>query len=136
MSNWKLSRDGKTASHQLAGGDLEFRNIEAIPQDELAAALPADPVPIETVIADFTAKIQTHLDEFARTRGYDSMMSASTYASSSVPKFSAEGQYCIQKRDETWLAAATILGNVQSGARQIPTLAEVMAELPALAWPV
>lgn len=38
-----------------------------------------------------TEFIQLHLDSFANTRGYDSIMVARTYVTSSVPKFAAEG---------------------------------------------
>lgn len=98
--------------------------------------LPADPVPVETVIEAMTAKIQERLDGFAKTRGYDGIMSACTYAASQVPKFATEGQYCVSARDSTWLAASIILNDVQAGIRPSPTQDELMADLPVLAWPV
>lgn len=41
---WKLSQNGKTASRTHDDGALESRSTEAIGADELADALPADPV--------------------------------------------------------------------------------------------
>lgn len=95
---------------------------------------PPQPTP-EQIIAGFTAAIQQRLDEFAKTRGYDSILSACTYATSLVPAFKTEGQYCVEARDGTWSSAYTIMAAVQSGQRSMPTLAEVLAELPNLVWP-
>lgn len=83
----------------------------------------------------FTDAIQTRLDEFARTRNYDDILSAATYATSAIPKFKAEGQYAVEARDATWTKGYEILGEVQVGQRPMPTLEEVFAELPSLAWP-
>ena len=48
------------------------------------------------------AATQQRLDDFAKTRGYDSILSACTYATSQVAEFAAEGQYCVNVRDLTW----------------------------------
>jgi len=39
---WKLSQDGNSASRTLDNGSFESRLVIAIPEDELATALPAD----------------------------------------------------------------------------------------------
>ena len=83
----------------------------------------------------FTDAIQGHLDAFARTRNYDGILSAATYATSTVEKFRVEGQYAVEARDATWAKGYEILAQVAAGQRPIPTLAEVIAELPVLAWP-
>lgn len=62
-------------------------------------------------------------------------MSAATYATSTVSKFRAEGQYAVEARDLTWAKAYEIMDAVMSGARPMPTLEEVIAELPGLEWP-
>ena len=78
---------------------------------------------------------QERLDQFAQEHGYDSILSACTYATSSVPGFAAEGQRAVDLRDQTWAALLGILNDVRDGLRAIPTWAEVEAELPVLAWP-
>ena len=88
------------------------------------------------VIAEYTAAVQLHLDAFAQTRNYDGILSAATYATSTVPKFLAEGQYAVEARDATWAACYSILADVQGGVMAMPTLAELLAELPVLVWPV
>ena len=75
------------------------------------------------------------LDDFARTRNYDNILSACTYATSTVAKFCAEGQYCVDARDATWNACYVILADVQAGTRPMPTLEQIMSELPVLEWP-
>ena len=106
-------------------------------QTEHPAPMPEPYVPTpEEQQAAFTAAIQAHLDGFARTRNYDGILSAATYATSSVPKFRSEGQYAVEARDATWAKAYEILGAVMTEQRPMPTLEEVIAELPELAWPV
>lgn len=90
----------------------------------------------QQVISAFTTAIQQRLDEFARERHYDNILSACTYATSTVAKFKAEGQACVNLRDATWAAAYDILSKVQAGKRPMPTsIADIEADLPALVWP-
>jgi hypothetical protein len=94
------------------------------------------PLTQEQLLARFTAAIQSRLDGFARSRHYDNILSACTYATSAVAKFKAEGQACVNLRDSTWAAAYAILEQVNSGQRPLPDdLADIEADLPALEWP-
>ncbi len=80
---------------------------------------------------------QARLDTFAQSRNYDNILSACTYAPSSIPKFAVEGQYCVNVRDTTWATLYTILGEVQAQTRQMPSnFADVEPLLPVLVWPV
>jgi hypothetical protein len=96
---------------------------------------PSPPKTAEEIVAEFASKVQARLDTFARTRGYDGILSACTYAVSTNPKFAAEGQYCVQVRDATWAKCYEILNAVQAGERPVPTWEELEAELPVLQWP-
>ena len=89
----------------------------------------------EKIIADFTQSVQKHLDDFARTRNYDSILSAATYATSTNPKFAVEGQYAVEARDATWAKCYEVLAAVEAGSSPMPTLDELLAELPVLTWP-
>jgi len=82
-----------------------------------------------------TSAIQTMLDETARERGYDNILSLCTYATSPTVKFADEGQAAIKWRDEVWAKGYTILADVESGSRAIPTVDELLAELPNFVWP-
>lgn len=92
------------------------------------------PIPIEQQLRIYIDAIQKRLDDFARTRGYDSILSACTYATSTNQQFAAEGQRCVELRDLTWTAGYAILADVEAGTRPIPTVEQVMAECPALTW--
>jgi hypothetical protein len=96
-----------------------------------------DPPPTaEQIVAQYTAAVQKHLDDFARTRGYDGILSAATYATSTVPKFKAEGQYAVEARDATWAKLYQILAEVEAGTRPAPSgYADIEPELPVLEWP-
>lgn len=136
MKNY-ISTDGATYAFADDGSQDEFikPNMTQITDAELHAILHPAPSP-EQLQAQFTADIQQRLDTFAQTRNYDNILSACTYATSTVPKFAAEGQYCVAVRDATWAAAYQILADVQAGTRPMPTgFADVEAALPALVWP-
>lgn len=105
---------------------------------DLPYAVPApvtvDPAPIIKAVTDGT---QQRLDDFARTRNYDGILSACTYNLSSIPKFASEGQYCIDARDATWAALYQFMAEVQLGQKPMPTgYADVEPLLPPLVWPV
>lgn len=110
--------------------------IRTVAEQE-AAAIAADRTSKATALKDnIEQQTQKRLDDFAKTRNYDSILSACTYATSSVPKFQAEGQYCVVARDETWATLYTILAEVEAGVYPMPTsFADIEPELPALVWP-
>lgn len=86
--------------------------------------------------AEIVRRVQDRLDAFARTRNYDNILSACTYATSSITKFRLEGQYCVDIRDQTWATLYQILDDVQNGIRTMPTdYQEVEPLLPVLVWP-
>ena len=92
--------------------------------------------PIEEIQNEIVNKVQDRLDSFARSNGYDGILSACTYATSSIVKFKVEGQYCVDSRDRTWGALYQILAEVQSGNRPIPNgYEDIEKDLPVLAWP-
>ena len=108
---------------------LEAAAAEATAQREAAYNSP------EAVQARFTAAIQERLDQWAQTRNYDGIMSACTYAGSTVDTFRHEGQCAVALRDATWAAGYAIMDSVLSGQRPMPSVEEVVAELPPLLWP-
>ena len=110
---------------------------KVIVADENGRPILQDPPPPspEQIVAQYTAAVQKHLDDFARTRNYDSILSAATYATSTNPKFAVEGQYAVEARDATWAKCYEVLAAVEAGSSPMPTLDELLAELPVLTWP-
>jgi len=82
-----------------------------------------------------TSAIQSMLDDKAKERNYDSILSLCTYATSTAAKFSAEGQAGVSWRDEVWAKGYSILADVEAGTRSIPTESELLSELPDFVWP-
>ena len=104
------------------------------------AVRPATPAEVseqeQALLDDIVRQTQERLDAFARTRHYDDIKSACTYAGCSVPKFNTEGSYCQDRRAETWAKLYEMLAEVNAGTRPMPTgFADVEPELPALVWP-
>lgn len=96
---------------------------------------PADAKTKEQIIEEYQAAVQKRLDDFAQTRNYNDILSACTYATSLVERFKIEGQYCVNARDTTWAKCYEILESVKTGKRKLPTLDQLMSELPILEWP-
>jgi hypothetical protein len=88
------------------------------------------------VLAQLTAAIQRHLDESARQRDYDGILSLCSYVTSTVPHLQAEGLAGVVLRDACWLLGGQIRTEVQGGLRPVPTEAELIALMPAVGWPV
>lgn len=114
--------------------------INAAGQYQLAApdssvvTAPVAPATAPTV-SDYTIAVQALLDSKACERNYDGILSACTYATSANAKFAAEGKACIAWRDACWSYCYQALADVQAGKRAAPTIPDLLAELPALAWP-
>jgi hypothetical protein len=90
---------------------------------------------LASIKSRLTSAIQSMLDEKAQERNYDNILSLCTYATSPTVKFADEGQAAIKWRDEVWAKGYSILADVESGERAIPTVDELLAELPNFVWP-
>lgn len=85
---------------------------------------------------DILNKVQNVLDNFAKGRNYDSILSATTYLNSNVAKFVQEAKYAIDARDATWNKVYSIFNEVDLGLRpNIKSYEEIEQELPILQWP-
>lgn len=120
---------------ELVNGQWQYKwTVSQLTPEQIAANQAAA---VAAIIAEVTAGTQKRLDDFAHTRNYDGILSACTYASSGVPKFAGEGQYCVDARDATWATLYTFMAEVQLGTKPMPTgYADVEPLLPPLAWPV
>lgn len=136
------SMEGGNLVAETRGGATRLY-VRGVTQAALDAALAAYVDPPEVVAARraelrraFQRAIQRRLDDFARTRDYDGILSAATYATSVAPQHRVEGQYAVRIRDETWAAAFEILAEVEAGARPMPvSIADIESDLPQMEWP-
>lgn len=74
--------------------------------------------------------IQNMLNTSAKSRGYDSIISECSYATSSGA-FGAEAQVTVDWRGSVWNYVFQVEADVLAGTRIEPTLDELLAELPA-----
>jgi hypothetical protein len=111
----------------------EVREMNDAEYEDWLASQQKTPEQIQSEIVIVT---QQRLDDFAKTRNYDGVLSLCTYASSPNAKFQAEGQYGVEARDATWSKLLEILAEVEANTRPMPTgYAEIEPELPPLVWP-
>jgi len=112
---------------QEQGKRITFSNGAVVAVD------PPPPTDAE-IQAGLVSAVQQHLDDVARTRNYDGILSLCTYATSSVEQFAAEGQAGIAWRDAVWEYCYQVLDDVQAGHRNIPTSQNLILELPTINW--
>ncbi|MHB1125246.1 MAG: hypothetical protein ACYC0T_21360 [Ramlibacter sp.] len=92
----------------------------------------SDPLRVQAATVE---AIQRLLDSTAQAHGYDHIVSVISYAGSSIPKWSAEGTRAKAWRDECWFKAYEIQEAVKAGTMPLPTVEEVLAQMPAANWP-
>jgi hypothetical protein len=81
-------------------------------------------------------QIENDLNIFAATRGYSNFKSACDFGNSEVPKYAAEGKYCRNLRDSTWLAFEVYMAAVESGEKTISSdWNSIKKEWPTPIWP-
>lgn len=74
-----------------------------------APAEPAPPAPsAEQVAASYETALQSALDTGAQAWGYDNIVSAASYAASTVAQFKAEAAALIGWRDASWIYAKSV----------------------------
>lgn len=98
-----------------------------------AAALAAEALASTRKV--LTDAMQSYLDQTAQTRGYDGILSLCSYATSSNPSFGPEGQAGVALRDAVWAYGYAVIDDITAGKRAAPTVAELVAALPAIIWP-
>lgn len=128
------------AAAMIAAVDAAHAERDAIKaeRDQLAeqlAAAQAAPAPEPGSAEAYGAAVQAHLDDVAKAHGYNDALTCVSYHGSANPAWAADAQCFMAWRDAVWLYAYTQLAAVQSNQREQPTVAELIAALPAITWP-
>ena len=123
----------KVEYNVITGERVETPLTEA----EIASLQPTPEQRAADLRTSIVASTQSRLDDFARTRNYDGILSLCTYATSPTARFASEGQYGVNLRDATWSKLYDILSEIQAGTRPMPNgYSDIESELPLLQWPI
>lgn len=94
---------------------------------------------IDAAYKSFDSLVEKRLNDFASTRRYNDIYTASNYKDSHIAKYAIEGQYCYKMLAETYAKCEELLEEymplILSGEREIPTWEEIEGQLPVLEWP-
>ena len=93
----------------------------------------APPAP---TIKEYQDAVQAMLDGKAREKNYDGILSLCSYVTSTDPTFAAEAAAGVAGRDAAWSTCYQALADVQNNLRPAPPVAELLAEIPGIVWPV
>jgi hypothetical protein len=128
------------ATGQVRNGEEFYLNCpdwatHIIDNEPVRIEPPPPPPPTEAeIIASLTQAVQRHLDATARGRNYDGILSLCSYATSTDPVFSAEGQAGVAWRDACWRRCYEVMADVRAGVQPVPTAEELIASLPVMTW--
>lgn len=103
---------------------------DLLPGETYSDTQPVLAVPALTV-TNFENAVQTWLDAGAKAWRYESILSAASYANSTVTQFKNEALALIAWRDAVWNACYTELASVQAGSPAPVSTAALIATLPA-----
>lgn len=92
-----------------------------------------EPLPGEEA---YQAALETHVDAVASEKRYGGAVAIATYSNSTIPQWKAEAETFIAWRDRVYVYAIAELAKVTNGEREQPTVAEFIAELEVIEWPV
>lgn len=87
------------------------------------------------IVQDLSSAVQFYLDERAKEKNFDGILSACSYANSKNPLFAVDGAACSIWRDAVWTYCYQVLSDVEANKRDAPTVDQLLAELPAFSWP-
>ena len=87
------------------------------------------------VLAQCSMQIMALLDKTAKLKQYANALSCASYASSTNTRWAAEAKAFIDWRDAVFLYLINIENEVTAGTIPCPTVAAVIAGIPALTWP-
>jgi hypothetical protein len=128
---WSSAVGGYVIEYPIANGLTRIASEQELTDVLKSYGLPG---PAQTQV-DYASAIQFHVDSVAKARGYSDGVALASYVSSTVNSWTAEAVAFVAWRDAVWTYSHTELAKVLAGERAQPTVAEFLAELPAMNWP-
>ena len=85
-------------------------------------------------IAEIKLAVQNTLDLKAKEKDYDTAVSLASYVTSTDDEFHEQANRFIAWRDQCWRKCFEIIGLFNNGDIPMPTVGEVLRQLPTLDW--
>ena len=85
-------------------------------------------------IAEIKSAVQQTLDLKAKEKDYDTAVSLASYVTSTDDEFNEQANRFIAWRDQCWRKCFEIIGLFNNGDIPMPTVGEVLRQLPTLDW--
>lgn len=136
---------------QIELGNINFRQPD---EDILIGywAVPNEPQPTEKELIDYgianerviqinatsidcAQAVQAVIDKAAQSRSYSDGISCATYSTSSNVQWKAEAQAFIDWRDQVWNYLYALLATLMGNKEPIPSVQEIINDLPVMVWP-
>lgn len=115
-----------SAHNSLISGEIDWSGDSPV-------SAPARVTPEAQAKAEYEGAIDKALRDGAASWGYDSIVSAASYANSTNTRFKAEALALIRWRDETWEWASDQLGKILAGQIAMPASVEsFLLGMPAM----
>lgn len=136
---WKYSNTSNGYVVREIDGNVEYKSLDS--QDIIDWIAqgntpdPADPPSQEQIKQALVNAIQDYLDAEARMHSYDGILSLCSYATSENPKFGPEGKAGVIWRDACWAKGYETLAACEAGTMAIPTVDELLSQMPKMIWP-
>lgn len=112
-----------------------MKDLGAFPENAVFEAPEKPPETAEEIKQRLTDGVENYMNSVVQERNYDNITTCiGRYYNSPVEKFRLEAQAVNDWVSAVWVKCYAILDEVEAGTRPIPTLEEVIAELPKLEW--
>lgn len=96
---------------------------------------PAPPAPTpDEIIRGYEDAVQAYLDQTAQSRDYDNTYTCLSYLSSTDEIWNRESHAFNAWRDQVWRKCHEILNAVMFGELEMPTVEELIQQLPVIDW--
>jgi len=116
-----------TTPVHVSGAWILSKTVEPLSQEEQEAKAKA-------LMDSYSAAVQNLLDSTAKEKGYDNIISMTSYANSGNAKWANEATAAITWRDACWNESLVQMGNYLATGNK-PSMEDFLAAMPTPVWP-